>query len=117
MEATPSYVHGVSVKPLLGDTVGSLLDRIAAAYPQQPALVVRSQGVRINYREFHAEVERAAAGLLALGLQRGDRIGIWAPNRAEWVILQFAAPKAGLVLVNINPAYRAHELELSLIHI
>jgi fatty-acyl-CoA synthase len=114
MDAMSSYVHGVSVKPLLGDTVGSLLDRTAAAYPQQPALVVRSQGVRMNYREFHAEVERAAAGLLALGLLRGDRIGIWAPNRAEWVILQFAAPKAGLVLVNINPAYRAHELEHAL---
>ncbi|WP_184418791.1 AMP-binding protein [Rhodanobacter sp. MP7CTX1] len=117
MEAMPSYVHGVSVKPLLGDTVGSLLDRMAAAYPQQPALVVRSQGVRMNYREFHAEVERAAAGLLALGLLRGDRIGIWAPNRVEWVILQFAAPKAGLVLVNINPAYRAHELEHALNHV
>ncbi len=114
MEAVPSYVHGVSIKPLLGDTVGSLLDRMAATYPEQPALVVRSQGVRMNYREFHAEVERAAAGLLGLGLRRGDRIGIWAPNRAEWVILQFAAPKAGLVLVNINPAYRAHELELAL---
>jgi fatty-acyl-CoA synthase len=117
MEAMPSYVHGVSVKPLLGDTVGSLLDRMAAAYPQQPALVVRGQGVRMNYLEFHAEVERAAAGLLALGLLRGDRVGIWAPNRAEWVILQFAAPKAGLVLVNINPAYRAHELEHALHHV
>jgi fatty-acyl-CoA synthase len=117
MQAMPSYVHGLSVKPLLGDTVGSLLDRIAAAHPLQPALVVRSQGVRLNYRQFHGEVERAAAGLLALGLQRGDRIGIWAPNRAEWVILQFAAPKAGLVLVNINPAYRAHELEYALNHV
>ncbi|WP_199101002.1 AMP-binding protein [Dyella sp. ASV21] len=109
-----SYVHGVSPQPLLGDTVGSLLDRIAATHPLQPALVVRSQGVRWNYREFHAEVERVAAGLLALGMQRGERIGIWAPNRAEWVVLQFAAPKAGLILVNINPAYRRHELEFAL---
>ncbi|WP_243048180.1 AMP-binding protein [Dyella sp. RRB7] len=109
-----SYVHGVSSQPLLGDTVGSLLDRIAAAHPERPALVVRAQDVRLNYRQFHAEVERVAAGLLALGLQRGDRIGIWAPNRAEWVILQFAAPKAGLILVNINPAYRLHELEYAL---
>jgi len=114
MSAAPSYVHGASAKPLLGDTLGSLLDRIAAAHPERPALVVRAQDVRMNYREFHAEVERVAAGLLALGLQRGDRVGIWSPNRAEWVVLQFAAPKAGLILVNINPAYRAHELEYAL---
>ncbi len=109
-----SYVHGVSSQPLLGDTIGALLDRIAATYPERPALVVRSQDVRMDYRQFHAEVERIAAGLLSLGLERGDRIGIWAPNRAEWVLLQFAAPKAGLILVNINPAYRLHELEYAL---
>jgi fatty-acyl-CoA synthase len=114
MSAAPSYVHGASAKPLLGDTLGSLIDRIAAAHPERPALVVRAQNVRMNYREFHAEVGRVAAGLLALGLERGERIGIWAPNRAEWVLLQFAAPKAGLILVNINPAYRSHELEYSL---
>ncbi|CAM0997041.1 Acyl-CoA synthetase [Rhodanobacter sp. Root179] len=112
--ATSSYVHGVSLQPLLGETVGGLLDRVAAKYPQRPALVARAQDVRLDYRAFHAEVERVAAGLLALGLERGERIGIWAPNRAEWVVLQFAAPKAGLILVNINPAYRAHELEYSL---
>ena len=109
-----SYVHGVSHQPLLGDTMGSLLDRIAAAHPERPALVACKQHVRMNYRQFHDEVERVAAGLLALGLQRGDRVGIWAPNRAEWVVLQFAAPKAGLILVNINPAYRLHELEFAL---
>ncbi|MGC1549598.1 MAG: AMP-binding protein [Rhodanobacter sp.] len=114
MPVAESYVHGASAKALLGDTVGSLLDRIAMAYPDRPALVVRAQHARMNYREFHAEVERIAAGLLTLGLQRGDRVGIWAPNRAEWVLLQFAAPKAGLILVNINPAYRAHELEYAL---
>ncbi|RCS31628.1 AMP-binding protein [Rhodanobacter denitrificans] len=112
--AAASYVHGSSAKSLLGDTVGRLIDRIAATHPERPALVVRAQDVRLNYRQFHAEVERVAAGLLALGLQRGDRVGIWAPNRAEWVLLQFAAPKAGLILVNINPAYRTHELEYSL---
>jgi len=112
--ATPSYVHGASLQPLLGETVGGLLDRVAAKYPQRPALVARAQDVRLDYRAFHAEVERVAAGLLALGLERGERIGIWAPNRAEWVVLQFAAPKAGLILVNINPAYRSHELEYSL---
>src|SRR5664279_5703165 len=109
--ATPSYVHGADARPLLGDTIGSLLDRVAAAYPERPALVAPAQDVRMTYRQFHAEVERVAAGLLALGLERGERIGIWAPNRAEWVLLQFAAPKAGLILVNINPAYRTHELE------
>jgi len=109
-----SYVHGVSAQPLLGDTVGMLLDRIAATHPDRPALVVRSQGIRLDYRQFHAEVERVAAGLLSSGLQRGDRIGIWAPNRYEWVVLQFAAPKIGAILVNINPAYRLHELEYAL---
>ena len=112
--ATPSYVHGADSRPLLGDTIGGLLDRVTAMYPERPALVVRSQGVRMTYRQFHAEVERIAAGLMALGLERGERIGIWAPNRAEWVLLQFAAPKAGLILVNINPAYRTHELEFAL---
>ena len=109
-----SYVHGVSPQPLLGDTVGTLLDRITASHPERPALVARSQGIRLDYRQFHAEVERVAAGLMSLGLQRGDRIGIWAPNRYEWVVLQFAAPKIGLILVNINPAYRLHELEYAL---
>lgn len=112
--ATPSYVHGASVLPLLGDTVGTLLDRVTAAHPKRPALVACAQGVRLSYHQFHTAVECAAAGLLALGLKRGDRIGIWAPNRTEWVLLQFAAPKAGLILVNINPAYRTHELAYSL---
>ena len=114
MSAPPSYVHGASAQPLLGDTLGSLIDRIAAAFPDRPALVVRAQNVRLSYRQFHAEVERVAAGMLALGLRRGDRVGIWSANRAEWVVLQFAVPKAGLILVNINPAYRTHELEYSL---
>ncbi|MEP7186935.1 MAG: AMP-binding protein [Rhodanobacter sp.] len=112
--ATPSYVHGADSRPLLGDTIGTLLNRVTATYPERPALVARAQNVRMTYRQFHTEVERVAAGLLALGLERGDRIGIWAPNRAEWVLLQFAAPKVGLILVNINPAYRTHELEYSL---
>jgi fatty-acyl-CoA synthase len=109
-----SYVHGASATPLLGETVGALLDRIVATWPDRPALVVRQQGIRWSYRAFHAEVERVAAGLLAMGLDPGDRVGIWAPNRAEWVVAQFAAPKAGLILVNINPAYRSHELAYSL---
>ncbi|HEY0196988.1 MAG TPA: AMP-binding protein, partial [Rhodanobacter sp.] len=75
----PSHVQGDRTAPLLQDTIGSLLDRIAVAHPARPALVVRSQGVRMSYREFHAEVERVAAGLLRLGLARGERIGIWSP--------------------------------------
>ncbi|HEY0179649.1 MAG TPA: AMP-binding protein [Dokdonella sp.] len=112
--AAPSYLHGASATPLLGETVGALLDRVAATYPQRPALVVRAQDVRLDYAAFHAEVERVAAALLALGLEPGDRVGIWSPNRCEWVLAQFAVPKAGLILVNINPAYRTHELEYAL---
>ena len=109
-----SYVHGASSQPLLGETIGALLRRIAQTFPQRPALVVCDQQVRMNYRQFDAEVQHVAAGLLALGLEPGERIGIWAPNRAEWVLLQFATARAGLILVNINPAYRAHELEYAI---
>ncbi|TCV92354.1 fatty-acyl-CoA synthase [Luteibacter rhizovicinus] len=114
MDHAASYVHGASATPLLGETVGALLDRMAGVWPDRPALVVRQQGIRWTYRQFLAEVERVASGLLALGLEPGDRVGIWAPNCAEWVVAQFAAPKAGLILVNINPAYRSHELSYSL---
>ncbi len=114
MDHAASYVHGASATPLLGETVGAMLERIVTRWPERPALVARQQGIRWTYREFHDEVERVAAGLLSLGLEPGDRVGIWAPNRAEWVVAQFAAPKAGLILVNINPAYRSHELAYSL---
>jgi len=110
----PSYVHGASDVPLLGETIGALLDRIVARWPERPALVVRDQNIRWSYSQFLAEVDRAAAGLLACGLEPGDRVGIWSPNKAEWVVLQFASAKAGLILVNINPAYRLHELEYAL---
>ena len=114
MNARISYVHGASTTPLLGDTVGSLLDRMAVQFPDRPALVVPGQNVRLDYAGLLAEVELIAAGLLALGLEPGERIGIWAPNCAEWVLLQFATAKAGFILVNINPAYRSHELEYTL---
>ncbi|MET0332185.1 MAG: AMP-binding protein [Dyella sp.] len=114
MSTSISYVSGTSQQALLGDTVGGLLARIAAAFPERPALVVRSQGVRLSYGELQLMVERIAANLLALAMQPGERIGIWAPNCAEWVLLQFAAAKAGLILVNLNPAYRAHELKYAL---
>ncbi|MCW8808677.1 MAG: AMP-binding protein [Rhodanobacter sp.] len=117
MDPEPSQVQGERVSPLLHETIGQLLDRVAARWPGRPALVVRDQRVRMDYRTLHAEAERIAASLLALGLAPGERIGIWSPNCAEWTLLQFAAPKAGLILVNMNPAYRAHELEFALNHV
>ena len=106
-----SYVHGASAKPLIGETIGALLDRIAAEAPDSPALVVRHQEIRWNYRQLRERVDDLAAGLIALGLKPGERIGIWSPNNSEWVLTQFATAKAGLILVNINPAYRVHEFE------
>jgi len=111
---TRSYVHGVSPTPLLGLTVGQLFDETAARFADNEALIVRHQGVRWRYGRLKQEVDRLAAGLLALGLAPGDRLGIWAPNCAEWVVTQFATAKAGIVLVNINPAYRLPELAYAL---
>ncbi len=110
----PSYVHGASDEPLLGRTVGAAFDDTVAACPQGEALVVPYQGVRWRYRELQARVDAFAAGLLALGLRPAERIGMWSPNNAEWVVVQLAAAKAGLILVNINPAYRLAELEHAL---
>jgi fatty-acyl-CoA synthase len=109
-----SYVHGASAAPLIGDTIGVLFDRIVERFAERDALIVRHQQVRWTYRELKERVDTFAAGLLALGLKRGDRIGVWSPNNAEWVITQFATAKAGLILVNINPAYRLTELEYAL---
>ena len=111
-----SYVHGPSNVPLIGDTIGACLDRTAAQYPDHDALIARHQRLRYSFQQLHADVERAARGLLSLGIQRGDRVGIWSPNCAEWVIAQYAAAKAGAILVNINPAYRLQELEYALRH-
>lgn len=109
-----SYVHGVSDKPLIGTTVGAVFDRTAAAHADSDALIVSHQQLHWNYRELQERVERVAAGLVALGLRLGERVGIWAPNCAEWIVTQFATAKAGLILVNINPAYRQAELEYAL---
>ena len=109
-----SYVSGASDLPLLGCTIGEMFDEIVARYPDQEALVVRHQGLRYTYCQLQAEVDRCARGLMALGLQQGERIGIWSPNRAEWTITQFATSKIGAILVNINPSYRVHELEYAL---
>ena len=109
-----SYVHGVSDKPLIGVTVSGLFDHIAAEHGDNEALVVTHQQIRWTYRELKEQVDRLAAGLVAIGLNAGERVGIWAPNCAEWVVTQFATAKAGLILVNINPAYRLGELEYAL---
>ena len=110
----PSYAHGTSTVALLGETIGSYFDRTVARCGERPALMSRQQGVRWNYRELSERVDAFAAGLIALGLKPGERIGIWSPNNAEWVVTQFATAKAGLILVNINPAYRLSELEYAL---
>ena len=109
-----SYVHGASGTPFIGDTIGVHFDRIAERFCDRDALIVRHQQIRWTYRQLKERVDAFAAGLLALGLKRGDRIGVWSPNNAEWVITQFATAKAGLILVNINPAYRLAELEYAL---
>jgi fatty-acyl-CoA synthase len=101
-----SYVHGSSGPSLIGRTIGAFFDEVAARDGDEMALIVRHQGIRWTYRELKAEVDAMAAGLLALGLVPGDRVGIWAPNRFEWVVTQFATAKAGLILVNINPNMR-----------
>jgi fatty-acyl-CoA synthase len=112
--ATMSYVSGTSDVPLIGNTIGQQLEATAARFPDRLALAVRQQRVRFTWRELDAEVDKLAAGLLALGLAPGDRVGIWSPNNVEWVLTQFATARAGMVLVCINPAYRLHELDYAL---
>ena len=111
MEQQASYVHGAHDIPLIGQAIGPHLASIAARYGDSDALVVPYQGIRWTYREFDDKVTWLAAALLALGLEPGARVGIWAQNCAEWVLVQFATARAGLILVNINPAYRRAELE------
>jgi fatty-acyl-CoA synthase len=109
-----SYVCGISDTPLLGDTIGRSLDHAVRRWGAREALVSPSHGVRWSWTEFAERVDALAAGFLALGLERGERIGIWSLNRPEWTLTQFAAAKAGLILVTINPAYRLSELEFAL---
>ena len=109
-----SYSHGASGSALLGETIGANLRRIAAAHPRAEVLVDAPTARRWTYAAFDAETDTLARGLIGSGLRVGDRIGIWAPNCAEWVLLQYATAKAGVILVNINPAYRSHELGFAL---
>lgn len=106
-----SYASGFADAPLLGDTIGENLERTARLFADRDALVERSTGRRWTYREFAAEVDALALGLLEAGIAKGHRVGIWAPNCAEWTFVQYATAKIGAILVNINPAYRVHELE------
>src|ERR1700684_4381327 len=109
-ETQLSYSHGISAIALLGETIGENLRRVAAACADQEALVDVPSGRRWTYRQLDADVDAVALGLISAGIEAGDRVGIWAPNCAEWVLLQYATAKAGVILVNINPAYRSHEL-------
>ncbi len=105
-----SYVSGSSERPLLARTIGQELDHSAILHAEREALVSRHQGLRYTYAELHAEAERTARALLGLGVRSGDRVGIWSPNRAEWVIAQYGTAKVGAILVNVNPAYKTQEL-------
>jgi fatty-acyl-CoA synthase len=111
---TLSYVSGTSSHSLIGETIGNCFERSVEKWSGREALVVRQQNVRYTYAELKQRVDALAAGLLKLGLQPGDRIGIWSPNNTEWVLLQFASAKIGLILVCINPAYRSYELSYAL---
>ena len=111
---TQSYVHGVSSTPLIGETIGQLLRRITAEGPERPALVTRHQNVRWSYADLLRRSEDLAVGLRKLGLEKGDRVGIWSANVSEWVVAQFGTALAGIILVNINPAYRSHEFDYAM---
>lgn len=106
-----SYASGSSKYPLLGETIGERLQKSVASHPQQDALVCLQQNYRATYTEFYSQTEEVARALLGIGLTKGDRVGVWSPNRYEWVLLQFATARVGLILVNLNPAYGANELE------
>ena len=110
----PSYASGTGSTPLLGCTIGDALDTAARTYSNSPALVSCHQNQRLSFAELSAAVEQFARGLMHLGVQKGDRVGIWATNCSEWVIVQFATAKIGAILVNVNPAYRAYELKFAL---
>jgi len=106
-----SYTHGASAVPLRGETIMQNLRRTVRRVPDHEALVVPHQRYRATYREFWDQVSLVGRALLAQGVGQGERVGIWAPNRYEWVLIQYATAGIGAILVNINPAYRSHELE------
>ncbi|XP_076122637.1 medium-chain acyl-CoA ligase ACSF2, mitochondrial-like [Alosa pseudoharengus] len=109
-----SYVHGTSSLPLLPLTVGQSLQNAAEKWPEREAVVFPKSGIRKTFSQFQQDVDQAAAGLLALGLKKGDRLGIWGPNTYEWILYQYATAKAGIIMVSVNPAYQVKELEFTL---
>jgi len=109
-----AYAIGGTAPPLLEDTIGVAFDRTVTAFGDREALVVPFQGVRLTYRQLADQVDRLARGLIGLGIAKGDRVGMWSPNYAEWIYLQFAAAKVGAILVNVNPAYQSEELRFAL---
>ena len=111
---TQSYYCGASQSQIIYETIGNYFDRTCAANPEVDALVVRHQNVRWSINQLQEQVNSLATGLLALGVQVGDRVGIWGPNSAEWVMVQLATAKIGAIMVCINPAYRTYELEYAL---
>ncbi len=111
MSNTLSYLSGTSSKPLLGITIGDMLDETVARFPNSDALIVHHQNIRFTYKQFKKVVDTCAKAFLAIGVEKGERVGIWSPNRYEWTVTQFATAKIGAILVNINPSYRLHELE------
>src|SRR5918911_1728412 len=112
--STLSYVHGASSVPLLGETISDNLRQTVERFGDREALVVPHQGYRATYAELWRQTGLAARGLLARGVRKGDRVGIWSPNRAEWVVIQYATARIGAILVNINPAYKTAELSYAL---
>src|SRR4051794_4809469 len=113
-EPVPSYAHGASDQPMIGDTIGVQFDRTVAQFGDRPGLIVHQQGINWTWAELAERVEAFAAGLIAIGLQPGDRIGIWSPNNVERIITQFATAKSWLIVVNMNTAYRLTELDYAL---
>ena len=111
MSKNVSYASGTSDKPLLGSTIGELFDKVTNEYPKREAIVSVHQNIRFTYSELAEQVNSLAKSFIGAGFKKGDRLGIWSPNNVEWLVTQYAAAKAGVILVTINPAYRSHELD------
>src|SRR2546428_5489564 len=109
-----SYAHGTAERPLIGETIGEFLDHIVAEFSKNEALVSTFENQRFTYADLLEEVNRVARALVALGVKKGERVGMWSTNCIPWVLVQFATAKIGAILVNINPAYRSYELEFAL---
>eukprot|EP00794_Sanderia_malayensis_P008975 gene8975-9933_t len=111
---TKSYCHGIGGATLIGETIGQRMDKITEMYPDRECVVFVDDNKRATFADFREEVDKIAAGLLALGLKKGDRVGMWGPNCMEWTLVQYATARTGMILVNVNPAYRSHELNYAL---